>query len=134
LWLSIYILAVNFSGIFWKIRKIETVEKLRTYEDLYKAAKKPSDRRRSSATKRYSLLGQDLIREVVQLYEYRVYDKCRTINLALKLVVMVVYFVLSLLTWLDLLHAEAFYELPALVFLELGVYVFYLDYLPTSVD
>lgn len=128
-----YIVGLHFSGIFKEIRLLEVVEKRYTFEAMYQPQKKQQSRRSSQAIARHSVQGEEIIREVIHLFDYSVYQRCRTINIIVKAILMAAHFIVSLLVWLGVLSVEAFYELPFLLFIELGCYFFYFDSIPSCV-
>jgi hypothetical protein len=127
----LYVLLVHFSGIFYHVRYLEKLEKLKFYEGLYKKENQGTNLRRlSEQNKRLSLLGGLNAAEFAHMFNYTVYEKCRSINIAVKLLLLVGLFVICLLSVLDSLPQKAYYELAIMIFVELGAYVFYIDYIP----
>jgi hypothetical protein len=117
--------------VFSHVRYRRSLEDLKFYESLYKKTKKEADlRRMSEQHKRLSLLGGVEASKLAHMFKYTVYEKCRSINIGIKLILLVGLFVVCLLSALDTLIYKAYYELAILIFIELGVYVFYIDYIP----
>jgi hypothetical protein len=130
---SLYVLFVHFSGLFYHIRYKKALESLKNYEGFYKKETRgPNLRRISEQNRRFSLLGGISGEGIAHMFKFKVYEKCRSINIAVKLPLLVGQFVVCLLSVLEYLPQEAFYEIPLVVFLELGAYVFYIDYFPAS--
>lgn len=129
----VYLIAVHFSGLLQGIRRQDIVGKRLDYEDLYQKAKKSRSRRKSSVIDRNSVQGRAIISEVVHLFMFSVYERCRSVNIIIKLTIISPHAVLGILIGLKVLKAEVFYELPCLLFVELAFYAFYLDYIPAIV-
>lgn len=122
---------MHFSGVLCHVRYIEKLERIKFYESLYKDKKKTNDLRRASQqNKRMSLLGGIEASQFAHVFAIKVYERCRSINMAVKLLIGVALSVLCILSIYDYLPHRAFYELAIVISIELGVYVSYIDYLP----